>query len=74
MVLPQGHDRQNADDAGDDDGGFQKTAADIAQGDAFVLPLDDGYSVTAVPITAMARITSDNAPKNTRVSAPAPRM
>ena len=41
QVVPQHHDGQDADDAGDDDGGFQETAADIPESDAFVLPLDD---------------------------------
>jgi len=29
-VLPQGHDRKDADDADDDDGGFNDTSGDIA--------------------------------------------
>ena len=37
---PQGHHRQEADDAGDDGGGFQGPRADKAQRDPFVLPLD----------------------------------
>jgi hypothetical protein len=41
-VLPQGHDRKEADDADDDYGGFKDTSGDIAEGDAFALPLDDG--------------------------------
>ncbi len=38
--LPQGHDRQEADDASEDGGGFQDARADEAQRDPFVLPLD----------------------------------
>ena len=41
QVLSQGHDRKEADDADDDDGGFKDTSGYIAKGDCFVLPLDD---------------------------------
>jgi hypothetical protein len=40
-LLPQGHDRKEADDADGDDGGFKDTNGDVAKGDCFVLPLDD---------------------------------
>jgi len=38
--LPQGHDRQEAHEASIDGGGFKDPAADEAQRDPFVLPLD----------------------------------
>ena len=38
--LPQGHHRQEGDDAGEDGGGFQGPHGDEAQRDPFVLPLD----------------------------------
>ena len=41
QVLPQGHDRKEADDAHGDDGGFKDTNADVAKGDCFVLLLED---------------------------------
>ena len=42
QVLPQGDDRKEADEADDDDGRFKDTRRDIAKGDGFALPLDDG--------------------------------
>jgi hypothetical protein len=36
--------------------------------------LATGHSTTAVPMLAMMRSSSKNAPKDTRVSAPAPTM
>lgn len=41
QVLPQRHDRKEADDADEDDGRFNDTRGDIAKGDWFVLPLED---------------------------------
>jgi hypothetical protein len=41
-VLPQGYDRKEADEADDDDRGFNDTSGDIAKGDAFAWPLEDG--------------------------------
>lgn len=38
--LPQGHDREKADDADDDDGGFDDARSDEAKRGSFVLPLD----------------------------------
>ena len=38
--LPQGHQRQQADDAGEDHAAFQDAGGDKAERDAFVLPLD----------------------------------
>ena len=40
QVLPQGHQRQQADDAGEDHAGFQDAGGDKAQRGAFVLPFD----------------------------------
>ena len=40
QVLAQGHQRQQADDAGQDHGGFKDAGGDKAERDAFVLPLD----------------------------------
>jgi hypothetical protein len=40
QVLPQGHQRKQADDAGEDHGGFKDASGDKAKRDAFVLPLD----------------------------------
>jgi hypothetical protein len=42
QVLAQGHDRQEAEDADDDDGRFQDTSGDISKRDGFILPFDDG--------------------------------
>jgi hypothetical protein len=39
--LPQRHHRQEADDADDNDRGFQGAQADVTKGDAFILPPDD---------------------------------
>jgi Ca2+-binding RTX toxin-like protein len=41
QVLPQGQDRKEADDADGDDGGFEDTDGDVAEGDCLVPPLDD---------------------------------
>src|SRR5829696_8650265 len=40
-VLPQGHDRQEADDADGDEGAIDETSGDIAQRERFALPLED---------------------------------
>ena len=40
QVLPQGHQRQQADDTGEDHGGFQDAGGDKPEREAFVLPLD----------------------------------
>src|SRR5438034_5268182 len=39
--LPQGHDRQETRDAGEDGAGFQDSRADESERDPFVLPLYD---------------------------------
>ena len=39
--LPQCHDRQKAEDAHGDEGGFDDTGPDIAECEHFVLPLQD---------------------------------
>jgi hypothetical protein len=60
QVLPQGHQRQEADDAGDDHDGLDDAGGDEAEGGAFVLPPDhrverdggaavDGLSFTVEP-------------------------
>ena len=41
QVLPQAHDRNEADDADDDDSGFKDTSSNVAKGDCFVSPLED---------------------------------
>jgi hypothetical protein len=73
-ILPQHHDRKEADDADGDEGAFNESGCDIAESERFVLPLEDRNSTTAVPTLAMIRKTSSNAPNATRVSAPAPTM
>jgi hypothetical protein len=40
QVLPQGHQRKQADDTGEDHGGFKDAGGDEAKREAFVLPLD----------------------------------
>ena len=74
QVFAQGHDREEADEADADDGGLHDTAGDIAKGEPFVLPLEDGISASAVPMLAMMRMTSQNAPNRTRASALEPAM
>ena len=39
--LPQRHDRQEAEDAHGDEGGFDEAGRDKAEGEDFVLPLED---------------------------------
>src|SRR4051812_29342653 len=73
-VLQKGHDRQDAGDADGDDRGLDDPRGHVAQRDGFALPLEDGERTTAVPMPAMARSTSRNAPTDTRVVAPAPTM
>jgi len=41
QVLPQGHQRQQADDAGEDQASFQDAGGGKAQRGALVLPLED---------------------------------
>ncbi len=73
-LLAQRHDRKEAEDADGDEDAFDDTSRDEAEGEDFVHPLEDGHSTTAVPMFAMMRISSKNAPKATLVSAPAPTM
>lgn len=40
-VLPQRHDRKEADDADGDEGAFNDTGDDIAEGEILVLPFED---------------------------------
>lgn len=40
-VLPQRHDRKEADDADGDEGAFNDTGDDIAEGEVLVLPFED---------------------------------
>jgi hypothetical protein len=40
-ILPQRHDREQADDPGHDDDGLDHAAGDVAEGDPLVLPPDD---------------------------------
>ena len=40
QVLPQGHQRQQADDTGEDHGAFNDASGDKAKREAFVLPPD----------------------------------
>jgi hypothetical protein len=40
-LLPQRHNRKEAEDADGDEGAFNDTSRDIAESDAFVLPLED---------------------------------
>jgi hypothetical protein len=40
--VPQGHDREQADEPHDDDRGFKDTDGDVSECHAFVLPLEDG--------------------------------
>jgi hypothetical protein len=70
--VPQRHERQNADGANEDDSGFQKTTAHVAEDDAGILPLDDRIQRDPVPMTAMARMTSRKPPRSTKGSASAP--
>ena len=57
-ILPQRHDREQTDDPGHDDDGLDEPAGDVAEGDPSFCRLTTGNSVTAVPMTAIARITS----------------
>ena len=41
-LLPQRHERKEAEYADGDEGAFNETSRDIAESDAFVLPLEDG--------------------------------
>lgn len=40
-VLPQRHDRKEADGADGDEGAFNDTGGDIAEGEVLVLPFED---------------------------------
>ncbi|MEV4178329.1 hypothetical protein [Nonomuraea sp. NPDC049709] len=68
--LPEGDDGQEADDAGDDDGGFQDPSGDETEPAASLCRLT-GNSTTAVPIQAKAQIISRKPPQSTPVSGPA---
>jgi hypothetical protein len=48
-LLPQGHDREEADDADRDDGRFNDTSGYIAKGDGGVLPLEEPIQDDAGP-------------------------
>ena len=67
-ILPQSDDRQEADDPDHDDDGLRNATGDVAESDPLVLSLDDRVSMTAVPMTAIARTISKNAPRSTCVS------
>ena len=41
-LLAQRHDRKEAEDADGDEGAFDDTSRDVAKGEDFVHPLDDG--------------------------------
>jgi hypothetical protein len=71
---PQRNDRKETDDADGDEGAFSETSFDVSKSEAFVLALEDRKSTTADPMLAMMRMSSQTAPKRTRVSAPAPTM
>jgi hypothetical protein len=70
--VPQRHDRKETDDANGDEGGFSETSCDVSKSEDFVLPLEDREQHDSEPILAMMRMSSQTAPKRTRVSAPAP--
>jgi hypothetical protein len=68
QVLPQRHHREEGDDADGDDPGVQSAQADVAEDDAFVLPLDDGEQYDRG--AARAQSSSRNALNSTGVSEP----
>jgi len=71
-VLAQGHQRKQADDAGDDQAGFQDAGGDKAERGAFVLPLDYRVQRDGGADAGRATITSRKPPASTAVWPPEP--
>ena len=72
--LPQGHERKEAHDADEDDGGFEDPGGDEAERHAFVLPLDHREQRDGGADAGEGDDDLEEAPQRTAVSAPEPTM
>jgi hypothetical protein len=73
-LLPQRDGRQEGEDANGNDTGFERTQADVAEGNTFIPSLDDGKQRNGRANNSEGKNNSKNAPSSTGVSGPEPVM